>query len=157
MSEVQGDKVTVVQFGTGEILFKEHEQSYHFFIIQEGQIEIFKTAPDGEHIPIAIVGAGTSVGEFAMIDRRPRSATARALSTVTAARVSEEAYSELLTDLPDWAVSVMRALIERLRQANEIVRLATSTSDAVKHKLDLAEFDPEAGTITETSPFLSQD
>jgi CRP/FNR family cyclic AMP-dependent transcriptional regulator len=150
-------KVEVVSFNAGDILFTENEQSYHFFIIQDGQVEVFKTGDKGEHVQLAIVGAGTSLGEFAMIDRRPRSATARALSQVSAARVSEEAYNELLEELPEWAVSVMRALVERLRQANEIVRRAGSTTPGLMHKLDLAEFDPDAGTITDTSPFLADD
>lgn len=156
MSDAAG-KVEVVTFKAGEFLFKENDAGYHFFIIQDGQVEIFKTLDNGDNIQLAIAGAGTSLGEFAMIDRRPRSASAKALSQVTAARVSEEAYNELLSELPEWAVSVMRALVERLRQANEIVRRAATTMPSVMHKLDLAEFDPDAGTITDTSPFLSED
>ncbi|HVK61900.1 MAG TPA: cyclic nucleotide-binding domain-containing protein [Bdellovibrionales bacterium] len=156
MSDLSG-KVDIVEFKAGEVLFNENEESFHFYIIQDGQVEVTKLDEKGEPLSLGIVGAGTALGEFAMITRKPRTATAKALSRVTAACVSEQAYQELLGELPEWAVSVMRALIERLRQANEIVRRAGSANPSIMHKLDLAEFDPSAGTITDTSPFLSQD
>jgi CRP/FNR family transcriptional regulator, cyclic AMP receptor protein len=143
-------------FTPGEALFREHDQTYHFFIIQEGQVEVFKTAKDGNRIPLATVGAGTSIGEFAMIDRLPRSATAVAKTTVRAAKVSESAYQELLSDLPEWAVSVMRAMVERLRQTNEIVRRIQSKSPDIAKEIELVEYDPDAGTYADSNPMLGE-
>jgi CRP/FNR family cyclic AMP-dependent transcriptional regulator len=128
MSETQqsgdsyGQQIEQVQFRTGEILFQEDETSFHFFIIQEGEVEIFKRGPAGEEVQLAIVTAGNSLGEFAMLDRKPRSASARAITDIVAARVSPEAYNQLLSELPEWALSVMRALVERVRLTNDIVR-----------------------------------
>jgi CRP-like cAMP-binding protein len=98
---------------------------------------------------LAKVGPGSSIGEFAMLDRKPRSASARALSPVTAARVSPEAYDQLLNELPDWAVSVMRALVERLRFTNDIVRTLQRSKTGVlgaedRQALISAEFDSES-------------
>jgi CRP-like cAMP-binding protein len=153
MFEAAG-QIEQVTFKPGELLFKENEQSYHFFIIQEGEVEIFKTSEKGEKYVLAVVKEGTAIGEFAMIDRRPRSATACAIGTVQAARVSEQAYEQLLSELPDWAVSVMRALVERLRQTNEIVRQNGAVSASTRKQIDTVEFDPDAGTIIDESPLL---
>lgn len=136
----QSPKIEPVEFKKGDILFSENESSYHFFIIQEGQVEIYKSSPEGERTVLATVGEGLSIGEFAMIDRRPRSATARAITDVNAMKISESAYKELLEELPDWAVSVMTALVDRLRSTNEIVR-KLSIGPAAQKAMAQVEFD----------------
>lgn len=131
-----------VQFKPGDFLFHENEQSYFFFIIQEGSVEVFKTGPEQQHIPLAIVGEGQALGEFAMVSKKARSASARALTKVTAVKVSEDAYQALLNELPAWALAVIEGLVERLRQADETIRtygivdpnLAQRISDTGKSK-----------------------
>lgn len=135
-------QIDQVRFQAGEILFRENENSFHFFIIQEGEVEVYKTTGAGE-IRLAVVGPGASLGEFAMLDKHPRSASARAMTDLVAARVSAEAYEDLIEDLPDWAVSVMRALVERLRATNDIVRHAQLTEKAAT-ALEAAEFSDTA-------------
>lgn len=148
------DQIEIVTFDAGEVLFEENETSYHFFIIQSGQVEVYKNGPTGTgEVVLATLGPGSSLGEFAMLDRQPRSASARALTDVTTARVSPEAYDQLLNELPDWAVSVMRALVERLRFTNDIVRTAqkskTGLLDAANQKaLEFAEFSDNESRFT---------
>ncbi len=141
-----------VQFHAGEVLFDENELSFHFYIIQEGEIEIYKKGTAGNNIILAKVGPGNSVGEFAMLDRQPRSASARALTDIVVAKVSPEAYERLLDELPDWAVSVMRALVERLRYTNDIVREIQKSNTgsinvAAQNALDFAEFSDSESRI----------
>lgn len=139
---VENPNVEPVEFRAGEILFKENESSYHFFIIQEGQVEVSKMTETGKKIVLATVGEGLSVGEFAMIDRRPRSATAKALTDLKAMKVNEAAYQQLLSELPDWAVSVMMALVDRLRSTNEIVR-KLNVAPEVQTAIAQVEFEPK--------------
>jgi CRP/FNR family transcriptional regulator, cyclic AMP receptor protein len=111
-----------VEFKPGEFLFKEHDQSFFFFIIQEGSVEVFKTDEDHTYIPLAVVGEGQALGEFAMVAKKARSASARALTKVVAVKVSEKAYQSLLNELPSWALTIIEGLVERLRQADEIIK-----------------------------------
>jgi CRP/FNR family transcriptional regulator, cyclic AMP receptor protein len=149
-----GDQIEVVEFEKGDNLFKENENSFHFYIIQDGEVEVYKRGPNGAKIPLAVVGTGCSIGEFAMIDRLPRSATADALTHVVAVRVSEAAYEKLLKDLPDWAVAVMKALVERLRQTNEVIRASGITDAKLMQQIQTVEYDSEAAITDEDSPFL---
>lgn len=152
----QSEQIEQVQFRAGDILFQEDETSFHFFIIQEGEVEIFKRGPGGEELQLAKVTAGNSLGEFAMLDRKPRSASARAITDIVAARVSPEAYDQLLSELPDWAVSVMRALVERVRHTNDIVRAlqsglektqsSTNLGRAASKAMDAAEYSDTSRT-----------
>lgn len=143
-----------VKFRRGELLFEENEMTFHFFIVQEGEVEIFKISGDGKkEVVLAKVGPGSSIGEFAMLDRQPRSASARALTDLTAAKVSPEAYSRLLRELPEWAVSVMQALVERVRVTNNIVRELQKTrlgllNVAEQQALESAEFSDSESRVS---------
>jgi len=147
-------QIETVIFQPGESLFQEGEIGFHFFVIQSGQVEIFRTGSEEQKIPLAVVSDGASIGEFAMIDRKPRSATARALTEVQAAKVSEAAYQELLTELPDWAVAVMTGLVDRLRQTNEIIRRSGIIDRKVMLEIQSVEFDADADEIEDDNPDL---
>lgn len=141
-------KIKLVSFAPGEILFREHEKSFQFYIIQEGTVEVYKTTPENQRIVLAEIsssGEHSSIGEFALIDNRPRSATAEAKTHVKAVEVSAEAFEKLLLDLPDWAVSMMRGLVARLRSANEIIKKNTAGNPNASKEIDSAEFDPDSG------------
>lgn len=137
-----------VVFQPGAILFREGDRSFHFYIVQEGQVRIFREAPEGGEVDLAVVSEGASIGEFAMIDHQPRSASAQALTEVKAVEVSEEAYLDLLSELPDWAVSVMKALVERLRNANDLIRKAQSVDPELKNQIVSAEYDSDTKVST---------
>ena len=137
-----------VTFNAGDHLFLENEESYHFYIIQSGKVEVYKKDEHGARLPLAVIEAGQPIGEFAMIDRKPRSASAMALTQVTAVLIPEDAYQQLLTDLPVWAQSVMQALVERLRKANEVIRQQGVLNPNLVNQITASEFDPDI-TATE--------
>ncbi|MCM2281965.1 MAG: cyclic nucleotide-binding domain-containing protein [Bdellovibrionaceae bacterium] len=146
------DDIEIVTFTAGDYIFHENEKSFHFFIVQEGQVEVFKTSPNGAKLPLAIVGPGVSLGEFAMLDQQPRSATARALTEVKAAKISEAGYQQLLQELPEWAVSVMGALVDRIRHTNELIRKKGIVDDSILAQIDAMQLD--SSTISDTNPDL---
>ena len=116
------DSLEKVEFKPGDFLFYENEKSYFFYILQEGSVEVFKTDSKMKNIPLAVIGEGQAVGEFALVAQQTRSASARAITKVVAIKVSEEAYRALLNELPSWAMAVVEGLVERLRQANEVIK-----------------------------------
>jgi CRP/FNR family transcriptional regulator, cyclic AMP receptor protein len=144
------EEIRKVVFHPGDVLFRENDNSFQFYIIQEGVVEVFKDDGQGGIIMLAEAGEGNSIGEFAMIDRLPRSATARAKTYVKTIEVTETGYQRLLDELPEWAVSVMRGLVERLRHANEIIRRTHSGDPQTDQEISSAEYDPEASSITKT-------
>jgi len=119
MTRFEND-VVEVDFAPGDVIFRQGEPETHFFIIQLGQVEIYREV-NGRASILATLGATESIGEFAAIDKKPRSASARALTPVKATKISEQAYAHLISQLPDWSVSVLTALVSRLRSANEVI------------------------------------
>lgn len=138
-----GEGLKKVAYKAGEVLFREGDTSRHFYIITEGQIEVFKSGNSGEEIPLAVLGEGQSLGEFAMVDHSPRSASARCLTEVKAVLVNEEAYRYMLQKLPEWALSMMQGLISRIRETNEILKRHGIVDNELTQKIAAMEFDQE--------------
>ena len=117
------DGLEKVVFDKGDLLFSEGDESYFFFIIQQGEVDVFlpKTKTT-EEIHLAILGPGQPVGEFALVVKKSRSASARARNTCTAIKISEGSYKQLLKELPPWTISVLESLIERLRRTDGMLR-----------------------------------
>ncbi len=125
-----------VDFKAGDILFKEGDQGFFFYIIQEGKVEIFREEDDGEHKTLGVAEAGQPVGEFALITESLRSASARALTTGFAVEVSEDGYKKLLQELPEWALAIFQSLIRRLKDANGLLSRQTETVKNFSSQID---------------------
>ncbi len=109
-------------FEEGDYIFFEGDIESHFYIIETGKVQIFTKNNVGKRLNILTVEAGESFGEFALLDNKPRSASAQALSKVSLIKVSESGYEELLGDLPIWASSMMRSFTARLRNMTQILK-----------------------------------
>lgn len=153
------EKIEILSYQPGEIIFRENEVSFYFLVIQSGQVEVFKTTPDGREVQLTIVDDRHAIGEFAMIDRQPRSASARAVGEVRVAKVSEEMYGKLLEDLPDWARSMISALVRRIRNTNAVVKAqSTPLANEVSRQMASVEYDAIDGdTFVDVVPDLGDD
>jgi CRP-like cAMP-binding protein len=88
----------LVEVHAGEPLLVEGERATDFFVIERGQIAVFRAARDGlQERHVATVGPGALLGELAMVDGSARSASARATTDSRAWRIS----LDVLRALPD--------------------------------------------------------
>lgn len=108
-------------YKVGEYVFFEGDIDYDFYIVESGEIQIFTKSADGKRIDIASVGPGDSFGEFALLDRKPRSASAQASTETVVFRISEKGYEQLLNELPAWASSMLRSFAGRIKNMNGIL------------------------------------
>jgi CRP-like cAMP-binding protein len=88
------------------------------YVIVEGQVEV-RVGPDPE-----VMGPGELIGEMALIDGQPRSATVIARTPCRLARVDEKRFLFLVQQTPFFALQVMRLLAGRLRRRNQTARAA---------------------------------
>ena len=112
-----------VAYKTGDIIFLEGDQENHFYIIETVRVLIFTKKPGGERINICEIVEGESFGEFALLDKAPRSASAKALTDVVLVKVSAEGYEKLLAEIPVWSSSMLRSFISRLKNMNDLVKI----------------------------------
>ncbi|MDP6787265.1 MAG: cyclic nucleotide-binding domain-containing protein [Rhodospirillales bacterium] len=113
-------KKSDTHFQDGEIIFREGEPSRSAFIIVEGDVELTKKSDKGSII-LALLKPGEMIGEMGIFDQSPRSATARAVGTVTVNAIAREEFLESLKKEPDTAFRFMGKLVDRLRTANELL------------------------------------
>ena len=101
------------QLAEGEVLFSQGEQGEHMFAVVEGEVALRV----GDRVVDSVV-AGEIVGEMALIDQSPRSATAVAASPCTVAPVDRKRFVFLVQEHPTFALQVMELMAARLRKAN---------------------------------------
>ncbi len=106
----------------GDYIFFEGDIESHFYIIESGTVQIFSKTSSGKRLDICQLSDGESFGEFALLDQKPRSATAQALTEVFLVKVTAAGYEELLADMPLWATSMMRSFITRLKNMTQLLK-----------------------------------
>jgi len=101
-------------FNARDTIFRAGDQSNCAFLIVVGAVEA--RLPNGRNKRL---GPGEIFGEMGLIDSRPRSATVVASDYTVCATYSEAELLEAIRTRPDEAIAFIRALIARLRDANE--------------------------------------
>lgn len=103
----------------GDFIFFEGDIDFHFYIVEAGEVAIFTKSKTGKRVDIATVEEGESFGEFALLDKQPRSASAQAVTECLLVKVSEKGYEQLVSELPVWASSMLKSFAERLKNMND--------------------------------------
>ena len=111
---VGSEGVSTRHFKAGETIFNEGDPAAEVYVIWSGRVGIQL----GDRL-IDTLEANEIFGEMALIDDKPRSATAIALTDVALAPISEMQFLLLVTRKPAFALEVMRVLARRLRAANK--------------------------------------
>ena len=111
-------------------IFGEGEESDHIAILLSGVVKITAATARGREALLGLRGAGEIVGELAALYGSPRSATVRALDTVTARLVAASVFRQRLWENPDAMFAVLEAVIGRLREADRR-RLEFTGSDVL--------------------------
>lgn len=118
------------RFESGEDLMVEGAYGDVAYIILSGKADIVINTPGGPQ-RVAEVGENDFVGEIAILIDVPRTATVRASCTLLALTIQKEQFFKLLTNFPDMAVEVMRALAHRLeRTTREVGKLRAKVAEA---------------------------
>ena len=119
-----GPQKTLIQTTAGQVIFRENEPGDNMYIILEGAVEILKEAQGGSSKVLTTVGKGEFFGEMALIDDRPRSATAVASVPCKLLVMSDDHLDSYIVANPDFASKMIRNLAQRLRGANKLIEQA---------------------------------
>ena len=108
-----------MRLSPGQVLFREGDPSDgRMYLVREGTIELRAGRRKLEE-----VNPGGTVGEMALIDPAPRSATAVAATDCTVAAVGEYAFHGLVKRMPALALELMRLMVRRLRHTTALTAL----------------------------------
>jgi CRP/FNR family transcriptional regulator, cyclic AMP receptor protein len=97
-------------YAAGEIIFKQGDVGDFMYIVQEGEVEILL-----HEKVVETVEPGGILGELALIDNRPRAASAIARTDCKVVQIDENRFSYMVQETPHFAIHVMEVMAERLR------------------------------------------
>lgn len=125
-----------------EVLFRYGDAGTSMVVIEEGTIGI--TVPvdtEKKEIQISVLHEGEFVGELALIDGLPRTATARALEPSRVQEMKRDDFVQFLLERPAVAISMMSEMGKRLRATNELVQSLASknVNEEIEERLTVGE------------------
>ncbi|MBN2984860.1 MULTISPECIES: Crp/Fnr family transcriptional regulator [Cohnella] len=108
-------------YAPGTVLFHEKEPGSTFYIVLSGSVKLFTRSSSGEEKVLTVAAAGDSFGELALLDGRPRSASAQTLESTLVLEISYHDFMALLEAHFDITRGILSELCNRLRETNEHV------------------------------------
>jgi CRP-like cAMP-binding protein len=100
-----------VPFKAGETIFREGEMGEEMYVVLEGAVDVVVHGK-----VVETVGTDNFLGEMALIDAHPRSATAVARTDCRLAPINQNRFKFLVQQTPHFALHLMRGMADRLRQ-----------------------------------------
>ena len=114
-----------VKLAADEILFLAGDPGDGCYRLNEGLLKVSMVAPTGAERILAILGPGSIVGDMAMIDGRPRSASVSALRDCKLSFVSRAAFEAVAEKNPEIYKHLLNMLAARLRDTDQVVAAGT--------------------------------
>lgn len=102
-----------VGVAAGKVIVRQGSTGFECYIVQDGTL---KVEIDGNLV--TTLGPGTHFGEFAPIDKRPRSATVTAITDATLLVLGPSQFSTALADIPGLGMKLLASMAERIRELN---------------------------------------
>jgi CRP/FNR family transcriptional regulator, cyclic AMP receptor protein len=104
-----------LQLAPGDSLFREGEKGEKMYVLLEGEMEILL----GDFV-LETVRQGALIGEMALIDDSPRTASVVAKTPCRLAEIDRRRFHFLVQQTPHFATHVMKTLAHRLRHMNAV-------------------------------------
>jgi len=157
-------------FTAGQEVFKEGGEGDGVYVVQEGLVEISSlVGPERRHVFLR-VGPGDFFGEMAVLEDKPRSASAVAARPTAASFIPRAEMLKLVERSPVLALRLLREISHRLREFNRqylsevlqaerlaiIGRFARSIVHDLKNPLNIISITAEIADLEQTSPELRQ-
>lgn len=109
------------KFPARQVIFYADDPGSTLYLIESGRVKIVLPSEEGEEVILALLGPGDFFGEMSLFDGRPRSATAVASEPTEVMMLTRDHFLAVVERHPKVALSIISALSQRLRRADEMV------------------------------------
>ena len=106
----------VERLQAGDILFREGEAGTVMYVVRSGRLRLSVAGT-----PLAEVGPGEVLGEMALIDKAPRSATAEALEACELVPLDQQRFLFMVRETPFFSLALLKIVARRLRTMNRLL------------------------------------
>ncbi|MBN1899212.1 MAG: cyclic nucleotide-binding domain-containing protein [Spirochaetes bacterium] len=101
------------QYPNDSMIFSEHEPGEELYIIQQGKVKITKII-NNQEVLLAVLQPGDIFGEMALLENKPRSASAIAYGDVVMLAVNKANFEQMVVSQPQIATKLIQLLSERI-------------------------------------------
>ena len=106
--------LNLIEVIPGEIVFKEGDRGDYVCFVVDGALDVVKESATGESIVMATLSKGRSIGEMAVIDELPRSATVKARTKSTLITLSRDNFNYILAEHSTIGVKILKGVARLL-------------------------------------------
>ena len=110
--------VDIKSFGDNHYIFREGETGQAAYIVDSGTVEIVRMV-EGSEVVIGTLGVGGMFGEMALIDDKPRMASARAVGTVVVKVISQKLIDKKIAQMDPFTRGLLNLLSDHARKTAE--------------------------------------
>lgn len=108
-----------LSFRKNAVLMNEGDAGESMYVLKSGSVKVYLSDEEGRQLVLYEQGPGTAIGDIALLDDAPRSASVMALEPCTALVIGKKAFLNCLLESPETAINIIRSLTTRLRDATE--------------------------------------
>ena len=116
------------RYAPGELVFAEGDACPGLFVIESGNVRLFKSSPGGREQVLTIEKAGNSIAELPVFDGGNYPASATAVDEAQLLFVSKQDFHSLCLVNPKVALKVLRVVGNRLRRLVNIIEELSFTT-----------------------------
>lgn len=106
------------EFPVGTVIFAEGDIGNEMYVIQTGKVNIVKKSRDAEKVLVTL-SAGAFFGEMAIINQKPRSASAVVLEAARLLVIGPKTFDAMIRGNAEVAVRMIKILAQRLQEADQ--------------------------------------
>lgn len=110
------------EYPAGTVLFREGEEGATMYVVQSGRVRITKDGTDG-HKTLGVLGAGEFFGEMAILNNKPRTATAEVVEDARMLVLDGRTFEQMVVSNTEIAVRLIKKMARRLDSALALVEI----------------------------------
>ena len=103
-----------------EILFMEGDDAPFAYIIDDGWVGVSRQDPNGEELTLATLARGDIVGELALLDQKPRSASAKAVTNLELIQIDRKTLFASIKQYPEQLEELLNLFAQRIRRTDDL-------------------------------------
>lgn len=126
------------------MLFREGDPGDTMYVIQSGRVRISRSSATGERT-LSVLGEGDFFGEMAILNDRPRTATATALTAGRALQIDARMFESMVLGNPEISMRLVKKLARRLEGANAFIDILLQPDPRRRVVLGMARAADEFG------------
>src|SRR5205085_4111648 len=120
------DLLEVRALPAGTVLFNAGDAGDAMYLIEDGRVRIFIIDEDKNEVTLTELAQGDFFGEMAIVDGKPRSASAAVSAPARLAVLKRDDFINFIRRNPEVALEMVSAISQRLRRTDELLRQRAS-------------------------------